>query len=116
VNASDVAQWLLAAGGVAGITGGLAAAVQSRATRRRLDAEASKLDADTRNVLTQRANTVNTMALGLLEPMETRIRQLTNEVDQLRQQVHSLTDRLTLAQHLLDQHGILLPPWPESQA
>lgn len=116
VNTGDIAQLLLAAGGVAGVTGGIAAAVQSRATKRRLDAEAAKLDADSKNLLTQRANTVNTMALGLLEPMETRIRQLTDEVDHLRRQVHALTDRLTLAQRLLDQHGISLPSWPESPA
>lgn len=116
MNAGDVAQALLAAGGLAGVTGGIVAAVQSRATRRRLDAEAEKLDSDSKSLLTQRANTVNAMALGLLEPMETRIRQLTSEVDQLRRQVHTLTDRLILAQHLLDEHNIPLPPWPESQA
>jgi len=116
MNASDVAQWLLAAGGVAGITGGLAAAFQSRATKRRLDAEAAKLDADAEGILTQRANTVNAMALGLLEPMESRIRELTGEVDVLRRQVHALTDRLTLAQRLLDAHGIALPPWPDARA
>lgn len=121
MNAGEVAQLLLAVGGVAGMTGGIAAAFQSRATKRRLDAEAEKLqadadklDADARSLLTQRANTVNTMALALLEPMEMRIRQLTGEVDQLRREIHALTDRLTLAQRLLDQHEISLPPWPET--
>lgn len=121
MNASDVAQWLLAAGGVAGVTGGLVAAFQSRATRRKIDAEAAKLDADSEHVITQRANTVNAMALGLLEPMEHRIRELTAEVDQLRQKVHTLSDQIavqrnqiTMQRGLLSRHGIPLPPWPES--
>lgn len=116
MNASDVASWLLAAGGVAGVTGGVVAAVQSRATRRKLNAESDKLGADTEHLLTQRANTVNAMALGLLEPMENRIRVLTTEVDRLRQQVNALTDRLILAQRLLDEHGISLPRWPDPSA
>lgn len=114
MNASDVAQWLLAAGGVAGVTGGVVAAFQSRATRRKIDAEAAKLDADSDHVITQRANTVNAMALGLLEPMEHRIRELTAEVDQLRRRVHKLSDLVAIQQDLMSKHGIPLPPWPEA--
>ena len=116
---SDVPQWILAVGGFAGITGGAVTVFQSRAARRRLDAEAEKLDADAEYVLTQRAGAVNAMALGLLEPMERRIGELTTEAEVLRDQVrrltdqvNALTDRLVLAQDLLSNHGIALPPWP----
>ncbi len=124
MTGADVAQWLLAAGGVAGLIGGLVAAFQSRAARRKLDAESKKLDADADRVLTERAGAVNAMALGLLEPMarridaltgevtrlETQVQALTGEVVRLEAQGHALTDRLRLAQRLLTDHGIALPP------
>lgn len=113
MNLADVPQWLLAAGGVTGVFGGAVTLVQSRASKRRLDAESEKLTSEAESVITQRASTVNAMALGLLEPMERRIRDLTAEVGRLESQVYALTDRLRLAQSLLDDHGISLPSLDE---
>lgn len=113
MSVADVPQWLLAAGGVAGVSGGAIAVFQSRATRRRLNAEAEKLTSDAELALTQRASTVNAMALSLLEPMERRIAELTAEVARLQREVHSVTDRLKLAHALLDQHGIAFSPHPD---
>lgn len=101
VNVGEIAQWLLVGGGAASLVGGAVTAFQSRAARRRLDAESGKLDAETKRVLTERAGAVNTMALGLLEPMERRIHALTTEVDELRRQVYQLSGELTHARHLL---------------
>lgn len=112
MNIADVPQWLLAAGGLAGVSGAVISAVQARATRHRINAESDKLSAEADHVLTQRASAVNAMALGLLDPMERRIRELTFEVEHLRTQINALTDRLELAQHLLTLNGIALPPWP----
>lgn len=109
MNVADIPQWILALGGAAGVATGVMTTVQSRATRRRLDAEAGKLTSEAEQVLTQRASAVNAMALGLLEPMEERIQQLTTEVRRLESEVYALTDRLRLAHALLDQHGIPLP-------
>jgi len=111
MDVGQVAEWLLIGGGAASLAGAGVTALQSRAAKRRMDADAAKLDAETKKMLTERAGAVNAMALSLLEPMERRIHELTNEVDSLRKQVHTLNDRLTLAHHLLTQHQIPFPPW-----
>jgi hypothetical protein len=120
VNLTDVPQWLLALGGMAGLTGGAISVFQSRAARRRVDAEAEKFNADAEKlnadadfVLTQRANTVNQMALGLLAPMEHRIIELTAEVTRLDYQVRGLTTHLRLAHDLLTAHNIEIPVWSD---
>jgi hypothetical protein len=102
-TSSDVAQWLLAAGGVAGVTGGIVSVFQSRAARRKIDGETEKIDAD-------RADTINTMALRMLEPMQRRIEHLTADVGILEPRIVAVTDRLTLAQRLLDANNIPFPP------
>jgi len=113
VTVAEVAQLLLAVGATSGFVGAVVAAYQSRAARRRLDVESEKFEAEIDKALTDRASTVNSMALSLLEPMQRRIEALTNEVHHLESEVFALTDRLRLAHRLLTDHGIALPPHPE---
>jgi len=110
VNASAVAEWVLIVGSIIGIGSGAVAIFQARSAKRQLDAQAKKITAESDKLSTDRAATINEMALKMLDPMQRRIESLTAEVARLETEVHRLTDRLKLAQHLLTEHDIPFPP------
>lgn len=68
--------------------------VQSLLNRRRLGADADKIDAEAEKAVAEGADVVTKAALALVEPLSRRIHELDNEVETLRAKVRETTQEL----------------------
>jgi len=129
---TELPSWLATAGAIAAAVGavgglaGLAALIRARAEKRKLDAEADKVDADAAEKLTQIALTLVepmraevTRQSGIISQQDQRTLELIGRVGQLESDQH--TQRMLLVEHSVWDHlalarmadaGVELPPIP----